>query len=52
VTAKVTLVVTAGCAVVTAALFLLYNTIMLRMVKRKHEREVEAMERRGGDGFA
>jgi hypothetical protein len=39
VTAKVTVVVTAACSVVTAALFLLYNTVMLKIVKRKHEKE-------------
>lgn len=36
---------TAACAVVTAALFLVYNTVMLRLVKRRHEREVKAAER-------
>lgn len=44
VTAKVTVVVTAACSVITAALFLLYNTVMLRLVKRRHEREVLAAE--------
>lgn len=39
VTAKVTIIVTAACSVVTAALFLLYNNLALEMVKRKHERE-------------
>jgi hypothetical protein len=41
----VTVVVTAACSVVAAALFLLYNTVMLKFVKRKHEREVKAAER-------
>lgn len=45
VTARVTMVVTAACSVVAAALFLLYNTIMLRLVKRRHEREVKAVEK-------
>jgi hypothetical protein len=59
VTAKVTVVVTAACSTVAAALFLLYNTVMLKLVKRRHEREmrdvegsdevdVEAMERARG----
>ncbi|KAJ8108312.1 hypothetical protein OPT61_g8262 [Boeremia exigua] len=47
VTAKVTVVVTSACAVVAAALFLLYNTVMLNLVKRRHEREVRAEERNG-----
>ena len=52
VTAKVTVVVTAACSVVAAALFLLYNTVMLKLVKRKHEREIKAAERgeERGDG--
>jgi hypothetical protein len=33
-------VVTAACSVVAAALFLLYNTVMLKVVKNRHEREV------------
>lgn len=45
VTARVTIVVTAACSVVAAALFLLYNTIMLRLVRRRHEREVRAVEK-------
>ncbi|KAF2678214.1 hypothetical protein K458DRAFT_464136 [Lentithecium fluviatile CBS 122367] len=45
VTARATIVVTASCSVVTAALFLLYNTVMLALVKRKHEKETKAMER-------
>ena len=44
VTAKVTIVVTAACSVVAAALFLLYNTVMLKLVKQKHEKEVRAAE--------
>jgi hypothetical protein len=50
VTAKVTVVVTAACSVVTAALFLLYNTVMLKIVKRKHEKEIQALERGGDNG--
>lgn len=44
-TAKVTVVVTASCTVVAAALFLVYNLIMLKRVKRKHEREMQEVER-------
>lgn len=50
VTAKVTVVVTAACSVVTAALFLLYNTVMLKLVKRKHEKEIQAIERGADSG--
>lgn len=50
VTAKVTVVVTAACSVVTAGLFLLYNTVMLKLVKKKHDREVKAAERDGDSG--
>jgi hypothetical protein len=49
VTAKVTVVVTASCSAVAALLFLLYNMVMLKLVKRKHEREVRNVER-WGDG--
>ena len=45
VTAKVTIVVTASCSVVAPALCLLYNTVMLKLVKRRHEGEVRAAER-------
>jgi hypothetical protein len=37
--------VTAACSVVAAGLFLLYNTVMLKLVKRRHEREVIDVER-------
>lgn len=40
ITAKVTVVVTGSCAVVTAVLFLLYNFCILELVKRKHSEEV------------
>lgn len=50
VTAKVTLVVTAACSVVAASLFLLCNTVMLKFVKRKHEKEVRAAERNEESG--
>jgi hypothetical protein len=43
----VTVVVTAACSVVAAALFLLYNTVMLKLVRRKHEKEIRAAERDG-----
>lgn len=46
-TAKVTVVVTAACSFVTAALFLLYNTVMLKLVKKKHDKEVRATEQSG-----
>jgi hypothetical protein len=45
VTAKVTVVVTAACSTVAAVLFLLYNMVMLKLVKRKHEREIRDAER-------
>ncbi|KAH7076259.1 hypothetical protein FB567DRAFT_156858 [Paraphoma chrysanthemicola] len=45
VTAKITVIVTSACSVVAAALFLLYNTVMLKLVKRRHEREVREAER-------
>lgn len=45
VTAMVTIIVTSACSAVTAGLFLLYNTVMLKLVKRKHEKEVKAAER-------
>jgi hypothetical protein len=44
VTAKVTVVVTAACSVVAAGLFLLYNTVMLKLVKRRYEREIRDAE--------
>lgn len=49
-TAKVTVVVTAACSVVTAALFLVYNFVMLKFVKKKHDKEVRATERVGEGG--
>lgn len=47
VTAKVTIVVTSACSAVAAALFLLYNMVMLKLVKRRHEKEIKAAEREG-----
>tara|TARA_R110002003_G_scaffold149_7_gene13554 strand:+ start:13638 stop:13838 length:201 start_codon:yes stop_codon:yes gene_type:complete len=44
VTAKVTVIVTSACSAIAAALFLLYNTVMLKLVKRRHEREVRDAE--------
>lgn len=41
----VTIIVTSACSAVAAALFLLYNTVMLKLVKRKHEKEMKAAER-------
>lgn len=49
VTAKVTVIVTAACSAVAALLFLLYNMVMLKLVKRKHEREIRSAERWGDD---
>lgn len=45
VTAKVTIVVSSACSVVAAGLFLMYNTVMLKLVKKKHEKEFQAAER-------
>ncbi|KAF1995467.1 hypothetical protein P154DRAFT_474211 [Amniculicola lignicola CBS 123094] len=39
VTAKSTIIVTSGFSVVAAALFLIYNSIMLMLVKKRHDRE-------------
>jgi len=50
VTAKVTVVVTAACSAVAAALFLFYNMFMLKLVKRRHEREIRDAERWEDDG--
>jgi hypothetical protein len=53
VTAKVTVIVTASLSVVTAALFLLSNNIMLALVKRKHDKETKELERSltGGEAY-
>lgn len=40
-----TIIVTSACSVVAAALFLMYNMVMLKVVKRRHERETEEVER-------
>lgn len=45
VTARATIIVTAALSVVTSALFLLYNSVMLSLIKRKHEKETKALER-------
>lgn len=37
--------VTAALSVVASALFLLYNSIMLSLIRRKHEKETRAVER-------
>jgi hypothetical protein len=50
VTAKVTVVVTAASSAVAAALFLFYNMFMLKLVKKRHEREIRDEERRENDG--
>jgi hypothetical protein len=49
VTAKVTVIVTAACSTVAAGLFLLYNTVMLKLVKKRHERELRDAEHWGDD---
>ena len=46
VTAKVTVIVTAACSAVTAALFLLYNNLALSFVKKKHQKEQSRAEAR------
>jgi hypothetical protein len=52
VTARATIVVTAALSVVASALFLLYNSVMLALIKRKHLKETKALERdlENGDG--
>ncbi|CAI6337318.1 unnamed protein product [Periconia digitata] len=45
VTARVTLVVTTACSAVTVLLFLMYNSIMLKWVKMRHERETKKFEK-------
>ncbi|KAL6719960.1 hypothetical protein ACLMJK_001881 [Lecanora helva] len=42
ITAKVTVMVTGGCTVVMALLFLIYNNWILEAVKRNHSRELGA----------
>ncbi|KAF9737677.1 hypothetical protein PMIN03_000147 [Paraphaeosphaeria minitans] len=44
VTARATVVVTAALSVVASALFLLYNSVMLTLIKRKHQKETRALE--------
>ena len=55
VTVTVTIVETAVCSVMAAALFLVYNTVMLRLVNRRHKTEVTAVEneeeRKGGGHY-
>ncbi|KAF2732086.1 hypothetical protein EJ04DRAFT_343867 [Polyplosphaeria fusca] len=53
VTARVTIIVTAVSSVVAVSLFLLYNSIMLKLVKRKHEKETKEAERSltGGQSY-
>lgn len=45
VTAKATITVTSACSVVAAALFLIYNSIMLAVVKKRHDKQTKAVER-------
>jgi hypothetical protein len=44
VTARATIVVTAALSVVACALFLLYNSVMLTVIKRRHAKETKALE--------
>lgn len=48
VTAKVTVIVTGACAIATAVLFGFYNNIILKRVKSKHTKEMDAEGRVGG----
>lgn len=50
VTAKVTIIVTSACSVCAAALFLIYNCVMLAMVKRRHEKDMRASEQQQQQG--
>lgn len=43
-TAKSTIIVTSVCSVVAAVLLLLYNLVMLRVVKNRHRMEMEGKE--------
>ncbi|KAH7026873.1 hypothetical protein B0J12DRAFT_359661 [Macrophomina phaseolina] len=45
ITAKVTVGVTAGCSVVFGGLFVIHQLLLMR-VKKKHERQIEAEEKR------
>lgn len=48
ISARATIIVTGALSVVTSALFLLYNSVMLTLIKRKHDKETKALER--GEG--
>ncbi|KAF1970737.1 hypothetical protein BU23DRAFT_556459 [Bimuria novae-zelandiae CBS 107.79] len=50
VTARATIIVTAALSVATSALFLLYNSVMLTLIRRKHDKETRALERGAGEG--
>ena len=43
VTARATIIVTAALSVATCALFLLYNSVMLSLIKKKHAKETKAL---------
>lgn len=45
ITAKVTVGVTAGCTLVFGTLFIVHQLLLMR-VKKKHERQIEADEKR------
>lgn len=44
ITARATVIVTSACSVVTIFLFLMYNSVMLKYVKFKHEKETKKFE--------
>jgi hypothetical protein len=50
VTARATIIVTAALSVVASALFLLYNSVMLTLIKRRHEKETKAVQSSMGYG--
>lgn len=49
VTARATIVVTAALSVIASALFLLYNSVMLTLIKRKHAKETRELKRSMGN---
>ena len=48
VTAKVTAIVAGNCMVITGVLFVIYNFIVLRGIKKSHEREMDSFTAREG----
>lgn len=47
VTARATVIVTAACSVCAVALLLLYNCVMLGIVKRRHDKETRVVGQGG-----